>query len=61
MTVIDEDGINLGIMNKKAALRLAEEKHLELIQVSCHLAGHTLFKLLQLFRCIRVSRRLCVV
>ena len=35
MLVIDEDGSNLGVMDKKAALRMAEQKNLELVQVSC--------------------------
>ena len=60
MIVIDVDGSNLGVMNKKSALRLAEEKHLELVQVrSIHLGQHII--LLHLFRCVRQRRKLCVV
>ena len=60
MIVIDVDGSNLGVMNKKSALRLAEEKHLELVQVrSIHLAQHIVT--LHLFRCVRQRRKLCVV
>lgn len=33
MLVIDEDGRSLGVMDKRVALRVAEEKALELVQV----------------------------